>query len=85
VVVWHLHPGQEIATHIHPRGQDTWTVITGEADYLQGEGIVTSLKAGDIAIAKPGQAHGARNSGSVPFVFVSVVAPANAGFLLTEA
>ncbi len=45
--------GQEIASHVHPHGQDTWTVISGEAEYHQGNGIVTHLKAGDIAIAKP--------------------------------
>ncbi|BAW95608.1 hypothetical protein NIES970_05170 [[Synechococcus] sp. NIES-970] len=86
VVVWHAHPGQEIAAHIHPHGQDTWTVISGEAEYYQGDGMVAHLKAGDIAIAKPGQVHGALNSGSVPFVFVSVVGSAsgNAGFALAE-
>lgn len=66
VVVWHAHPGQEIASHVHPHGQDTWTVISGEAEYHQGNGIVTHLKAGDIAIAKPGQVHGAMNSGPEP-------------------
>ncbi|UQG55128.1 MULTISPECIES: cupin domain-containing protein [unclassified Marinobacter] len=84
VVVWHAHPGQEIAAHIHPHGQDTWTVISGEAEYYQGDGIVAHLKVGDIAIAKPGQVHGALNFGSVPFVFVSVVASGNAGFALAE-
>ena len=84
VVVWHAHPGQEIAAHAHPHGQDTWTVISGEAEYYQGGGIATHLKVGDIAIAKPGQVHGALNSGSVPFVFVSVVASGNAGFALAE-
>ncbi len=28
IVVWHVHPGQEIAAHIHPHGQDTWTVLS---------------------------------------------------------
>ena len=84
VVVWHAHPGQEIAAHIHPYGQDTWTVISGEADYYQGDGMVTHLKTGNIAVAKPGQVHGAMNSGLVPFVFVSVVAPGNAGFALAD-
>jgi mannose-6-phosphate isomerase-like protein (cupin superfamily) len=72
-----------IASHVH-HGQDTWTVISGEAEYHQGNGIVTHLKAGDIAIAKPGQVHGAMNSGPEPFIFVSVVAPGNAGFALAE-
>lgn len=84
VVVWHAHPGQEIAAHVHPHGQDTWTVISGEADYYQGSGIVTRLKAGDIAIARPGEVHGAMNRGAVPFVFVSVVASGRAGFALAE-
>nr|HBO6797847.1 cupin domain-containing protein [Pseudomonas aeruginosa] len=49
-----------------------------------GDGVATHIKAGDIAIAKPGQVHGAMNSGPEPFIFVSVVAPANAGFALAE-
>lgn len=33
IVVWYVRPGQEIAAHIHPQGQDTWTVLSGSADY----------------------------------------------------
>lgn len=84
IVVWHAHPEQEIAAHVHPHGQDTWTVISGEAEYYLGSGVTTHLVTGDIAIAKPGQVHGALNIGSVPFIFVSVVAPGNAGFELAE-
>ena len=51
VVVWHAYPRQEIAAHVHPHGQDTWTVISGEAKYYQGNGVEIHLKAGDIAIA----------------------------------
>lgn len=82
VVVWHVHPGQEIAAHIHPHGQDTWTVISGAAQYYHGNGIITQISTGDIAIAHPGQVHGALNSGTDDFV--SVVASGNAGFALAE-
>ncbi|MCR4287602.1 MAG: cupin domain-containing protein [Deltaproteobacteria bacterium] len=84
VVVWHVRPGQEIAAHVHPHGQDTWTVISGTAEYYQGDGVVARLKAGEIAVAKSGQVHGAMNSGSEPFIFISVVAPGNAGYALAE-
>ena len=84
VVVWHAHPGQEIAAHVHPRGQDTWTVIAGEAEYYQGDGAVSRLAAGDIAIAQPMQVHGARNTGTVPFIFVSVVSSGDAGYMLAD-
>ena len=84
IVVWHVRPGQEIPAHIHPNGQDTWTVLSGAAEYFQGHGIVRPLQAGEIAVARPGQVHGARNTGTEAFVFVSVVASANAGYALAE-
>ena len=85
IVVWYVRPGQEIAAHIHPGGQDTWIVISGSADYYQEKGKFAKLKAGEIAVAKPGQVHGAMNTDSKePFIFVSVVAPGNAGFTLAE-
>ena len=85
IVVWHVRPGQEIAAHVHPHGQDTWTVLSGSAGYYQGSGVVTKLQAGEIAVAKPGQVHGAMNTDSQEsFIFVSVVAPGNAGFALAE-
>lgn len=84
IVVWHVRPGQEIAAHVHPHGQDTWVVLSGEAAYFQGNGVASSLKAGEIAVAKPGQVHGAKNTGAKPFVFVSVVASAKAGYALAE-
>lgn len=84
IIVWHVGPGQEISAHIHPNGQDTWTVISGSAGYYPGGGVVTHLKAGDIAVAKPGQVHGAINSGTEPFIFISVVASGNAGFALAD-
>ncbi len=84
VVVWHLYPGQEIAAHVHPAGQDTWTVLSGAADYFQGNGVMHALKAGEIAVAMPGQVHGARNVGTEPFLFVSVVASGNAGYALAQ-
>jgi quercetin dioxygenase-like cupin family protein len=85
IVVWHAHPGQEISAHVHPHGQDTWTVVSGSADYYQGGGVVAKLRAGDIAVAKPGQVHGALNTDPrEPFIFVSVVAPGIAGFALAE-
>jgi quercetin dioxygenase-like cupin family protein len=84
IVVWHVRPGQEIAAHIHPHGQDTWTVLSGAAEYFQGNGLVCSLKAGEIAVAGPYQVHGAKNIGLEPFVFVSVVAPGNAGYAAAD-
>ena len=85
IVVWAVQPGQELAAHVHADGQDTWTVLSGSADYYLGNQRVAQLKAGDIAVAHPGQVHGAMNTDpSLPFVFVSIVAPGTASFALAQ-
>ena len=84
IVVWHVRPGQEIPAHVHPQGQDTWTVISGNADYYQGNGGISRIKTHDIVVARPNQVHGALNVGQDDFVFVSVVAPGGAGYQLAE-
>ena len=79
VTAWHVLPGQGLEPHRHPEGQDTWVVLSGEGDYLLGGGKTKRLRAGDIAIANTGQVHGMRNTGTVPFIFISTVTPADAG------
>ena len=59
VVAWYVQPGQRIPAHIHPAGQDTWTVLSGQGLYqTNAEGDTRPLKPGDIAIAGPGSVHG---------------------------
>jgi quercetin dioxygenase-like cupin family protein len=81
VVAWTVKPGQRISPHVHPKGQDTWTVISGVGDYqVDASGQTLSIKAGDVAIAPIGAVHGLVNTGSQDFVFVSVVSPGLAGY-----
>jgi quercetin dioxygenase-like cupin family protein len=81
VVAWYIKPGQEIPAHLHPNGQDTWTILSGAGDYyLDRLGMTKSIAAGDIVIAHTGSVHGVLNNGDQPLVFISVVSPANAGY-----
>lgn len=81
VVAWTVKPGQRIAPHVHPAGQDTWTVIAGVGEYqVDASGKTLTLSAGDIAIALTGAVHGLLNTGTQDFVFVSVVCPELAGY-----
>jgi quercetin dioxygenase-like cupin family protein len=83
VVAWHVEPGQRIAAHVHPAGQDTWTVLSGRGQYqLEAQGATRTIVAGDIAVAPTGCVHGVFNHGSEPLVFISVVSPGEAGYRL---
>jgi quercetin dioxygenase-like cupin family protein len=86
VVAWYLQPGQEISAHIHPHGQDTWTILAGKGEYyLDRSGTTQSIGAGDVVVAPTGQVHGVFNPGNEPLIFISIVSPAEAGYqLLSE-
>jgi quercetin dioxygenase-like cupin family protein len=83
VVAWHVRPGQVISPHIHPHGQDTWTILSGAGEYyLDAAGFKKPIVAGDVVIAHVGCVHGVFNSGTEPLVFISVVSPSDAGYQL---
>lgn len=81
VVAWHVRPGQQIGAHVHPDGQDTWTILAGNGQYqLDAHGTSRQIVAGDVVVAHRGEVHGVVNTGRQPLVFVSVVCPVDAGF-----
>ena len=81
VVAWTVKPGQRISPHVHPSGQDTWTILAGEGDYqIDAAGQTVRIAAGDVVVAPVGAVHGVLNTGAQALVFVSVVSPALSGF-----
>lgn len=81
IIIWNVMPGQQIKPHIHPEGQDTWIVLSGEGEYISSaDGERERVGAGQVIIAHRGEVHGVINKGREPFQFISVVAPAEAGF-----
>lgn len=85
VVAWHINPNQKIPPHIHPNGQDTWTILSGKGEYYIDEaGTTKTIVAGNIVIAQTGAVHGVFNNGDQPLVFISVVSPSSAGYQLIE-
>jgi quercetin dioxygenase-like cupin family protein len=73
IVAWYIKPNQEIPAHIHPHGQDTWTILSGTGDYyLDKSGKTQPIVAGDVVIAPIGRVHGVVNTGEEPlFLFPS--------------
>ena len=81
LVAWRLDPGQVIRAHIHPHGQDTWTILAGSGRYITDRaGASQMITAGDVVVAEVGQVHGVVNEGREPLLFISVVSPGDAGY-----
>jgi quercetin dioxygenase-like cupin family protein len=82
IVAWHVEPGQTIAAHTHPEGQDTWTILSGQGQYQIDEaGNTVAVSAGDVVVAMRGQVHGVVCTSPEPLRFISVVAPLEAGYV----
>ncbi len=82
IVAWHVEPGQAIAPHTHPGGQDTWTVLSGQGLYQHDEsGNSFAIAAGDVVVAMQGQVHGVTCISHEPLRFISVVSPSDAGYV----
>jgi quercetin dioxygenase-like cupin family protein len=85
IIAWHVKPGQWIRPHVHPAGQDTWTVLSGSGAYvLNQHGAAQQIHAGDVVVARANEIHGVHNNGDEALVFISVVSPAEAGFELVD-
>jgi len=83
IIAWYVKPGQRISSHLHPHGQDTWTILSGSGDYcLNVSGTSKAVSAGDVIVAHSGEAHGVLNTGKDELVFISVVSPPEAGYQL---
>lgn len=82
IVAWHVEPGQIIAAHTHPEGQDTWTILSGQGQYQIDEaGNTVGVSPGDVVVAMRGQVHGVVCTSHEPLRFISVVAPLEAGYV----
>jgi quercetin dioxygenase-like cupin family protein len=85
IVAWYIQPQQKIPPHLHPHGQDTWTILAGQGEYyLDRAGTTKSISKGDVVIAPTGSVHGVFNNSDEPLIFISVVSPSTAGYELID-
>jgi len=73
--MWCLEPGQEVFLHAHPNADDVWIVMEGEGLYFMGDGQEALIRKGMAVLAKAGQVHGMRNTGSERFMFIGIAGP----------
>lgn len=69
-----LQAGHSIGMHKHEVNEDAYIIISGQGEFSDTAGKVTPVKAGDITIARKGDSHALKNTGSEPLIFLDVVA-----------
>ena len=69
-----LKPGDSIGYHKHINNEDTYIIISGTGIFKDKDGKEVPVKAGDVTIVRKGESHGLANTGTVPLVFIDVIA-----------
>ena len=66
--------GDFIGLHSHADNEDAYLILSGKGIFTDGEGNSWVVKAGDMTIARPGQAHGLANLFEEDLVFLDIIA-----------
>src|SRR5437773_9209568 len=61
--------------HQHETSEQIWVAISGTGTLLLGEERSLPFQEGDIVRFPEGDVHGFKNTGTVPFVYMSVTSP----------
>lgn len=69
-----LAPGHSIGYHQHQTNEYTYIIVSGEGLFKDKDGREVKVKAGDVTIVRKGEGHGLTNTGTVPLVFIDVIA-----------
>ena len=69
-----LQPGDSIGYHKHTTNEDTYIIVSGTGTFRDKDGKDYEVKAGDVTIVRKNESHGLTNTGTVPLVFVDVIA-----------
>ena len=76
-----LKHGDFIGLHSHADNEDAYLILSGKGVFTDGEGNSWVVKAGDMTIARPGQAHGLANLYAEDLVFLDIIAKNSAADL----
>lgn len=73
--MWCLKPGQSLPCHTHKNADDVWIVLQGEGTFITNHFKEMPIKAGDIFVSFPGDAHGMVNTSDEDFIMLGFATP----------
>ena len=68
-------PGAEQPRHAHKTSEQIWIAIEGCGTLLLKDDSTREFHQGQIARFEDGDVHGFKNTGSVPFKYISITSP----------
>jgi quercetin dioxygenase-like cupin family protein len=68
-------PGAEQPRHAHATSEQIWLAVAGAGTLLLSEDRSAEFVEGQVVRFADGDVHGFRNTGSAPFVYLSVTSP----------
>lgn len=68
-------PGAEQPRHQHATSEQIWIAVEGEGTLLLQDLGTQPFERGQVVRFEDGDVHGFNNTGSVPFVYISVTSP----------
>ena len=67
-----MEPGVSIGAHLHENEMESFYILSGEAEYLDGDETVTLLP-GDTALTMSEGNHGIKSVGDTPLELIAVI------------
>ena len=67
-----LKPGASIGKHLHEGEMESYYIIGGKGEYMDGTDPVTLLP-GDTALTKSGEEHSIKSIGDVPLELIALI------------
>jgi quercetin dioxygenase-like cupin family protein len=70
-----IAPGAVNPPHRHETSEQIWVALAGAGTLLLSGGQTQPIQAGDVVRFADGDLHGLKNTGALPFVYLSVTSP----------
>lgn len=68
-----LPPGASVGWHKHERDTEPYYILSGEADFIDNDGSVTKVHAGDVCVIQVGQYHSLENNSQENVEFMALI------------
>lgn len=68
-------PGAEQPRHQHEASEQIWIAVAGNGTLLLQDLSTKSFEQGQVVRFEDGDVHGFKNTGQVPFVYISITSP----------